>query len=745
METDGRPIAELELQFAERPDSDAFIPLAEAYLRDQRLMEATVVCKKGLKSHPQRLDARLLMARILRAQRKFPRALEQVEQALQAHPEAADALAMRGRLRLDRQDGAGVEDLRAAYDRNPNPALRAELEALGALEPAPPEPAPFSAAPVPPAAADRGAPSAAPAPAGPVSSPRSAAARPGSGVGGPPAAAFPTTPAPMPPAARAKPRTPSTIRGEQALEAMAREQNGAEKKGARPWVTLGLFFVLAAVTVAVFTWRSWEKARLEAIDALLTEARPAFDRDTAEGYALAADGLETILAEHDPKHPEALARLTHALAILWAEHGEEDRLVRLGQVAALAKEQAADESDTWAGVGLQTLEAAPDRVEGAAAARAAMQPFASRFGDGTAVDLVLGQAEMAEGEYDAAFESMERVQRSGRMRTRTSVLMAIAARKAGRFGTAKSLLDEALRTTPDHPRALATLASLELRQNRVEAAKKVLEQFEKVARRTELSSRTRAAALYARSEYFRRTGQEARAEGLYREAVELDPRNADFPHGLGRWQLLVGRPKEAIDPLERAVALEPGRYAFLVDLAEAEMNLRRFEAANAHIDRALQLEPDFLPALLAKGRSMRRTGDPGTEAYLRQLLDERPSAKVELALELGRWFRSRDRFERSQAELEDAIASMGGRSKMLQAEVVLSYGRLMEDMGQVESAQASYARAAEFGDPEGWYRLSAAAYRASQPELAKKACTRYLKAGQGLRYARNAQAICDRL
>jgi tetratricopeptide (TPR) repeat protein len=526
---------------------------------------------------------------------------------------------------------------------------------------------------------------------------------------------------------------------------MAREQGGLQKKTVRPWATIGLALGLAAVTVAVVTWRSWEKARLEAIDALLTQSRSAFDRDTAEGYALAAASLEKILAEHDPSHPEALGRLTHALAILWAEHGEEDRLARLGEVAARAKEEALGEAETWAGVGLQALEGAPDRVEGAAAARAAMEPFASRFGDGTAVDLVLGQAELAEGEYEAAFASMERVQRSGRMPTRTSVLMAIAARKAGRFQTAKSLLDDALRITPDHPRALATLASLELRQNRVEAAKKALEQFEKAARRTEVSARTRAAARYARSEYFYRTGQEARAEGLYREAVELDPRNADFPHGLGRWHLLVGRPEEALEPLERAVTLEPGRYAFLVDLAEAEMNLRRFEKANAHIDRALQLEPDYLPALLAKGRAMRRTGQPGTAAYLRQLLDERPGAKVEIKLELGRWFRSRERYEEGQAELEEAIASMGGRSKMLQAEVVLSYGRLMEDMGRLETAKESYARAAEFGDPEGWYRLSAAAFRSSQPELAKEACTRYLEAGQGLRYARNAQAICDRL
>ena len=45
-------LAKLEHAFAADPSSDAYKPLAEAYLGMGRFMEAMVVCKKGVKAHP---------------------------------------------------------------------------------------------------------------------------------------------------------------------------------------------------------------------------------------------------------------------------------------------------------------------------------------------------------------------------------------------------------------------------------------------------------------------------------------------------------------------------------------------------------------------------------------------------------------------------------------------------------------------------------------------------------------------
>ena len=57
-------ITELELAFAQDPQSSAYVPLCEAYLDQSRFMEAMVVAKKGLKAHPSSVDARLLLASV---------------------------------------------------------------------------------------------------------------------------------------------------------------------------------------------------------------------------------------------------------------------------------------------------------------------------------------------------------------------------------------------------------------------------------------------------------------------------------------------------------------------------------------------------------------------------------------------------------------------------------------------------------------------------------------------------------
>ncbi|MBK6684249.1 MAG: hypothetical protein IPG45_07235 [Deltaproteobacteria bacterium] len=62
-------ITELELQFAQNPDSIAYVPLCEAYIAQGRFMEAMVVCKKSIKAHPQAAEPRILLARVYAEQK----------------------------------------------------------------------------------------------------------------------------------------------------------------------------------------------------------------------------------------------------------------------------------------------------------------------------------------------------------------------------------------------------------------------------------------------------------------------------------------------------------------------------------------------------------------------------------------------------------------------------------------------------------------------------------------------------
>ena len=77
-------LSQLEHAFATDPNSDSYRPLAEAYLGMGRFMEAMVVCKKGVKAHPERADARVLLARVYADQNKDRKAIEELEGAITA-------------------------------------------------------------------------------------------------------------------------------------------------------------------------------------------------------------------------------------------------------------------------------------------------------------------------------------------------------------------------------------------------------------------------------------------------------------------------------------------------------------------------------------------------------------------------------------------------------------------------------------------------------------------------------------
>ena len=72
-------LASLEMAFAKDPTSDAFIPLSNAYLEQGRFMEAMVVCKKGIRSQPENVAGRVLLAKVYAGQGKIPKALDEVK------------------------------------------------------------------------------------------------------------------------------------------------------------------------------------------------------------------------------------------------------------------------------------------------------------------------------------------------------------------------------------------------------------------------------------------------------------------------------------------------------------------------------------------------------------------------------------------------------------------------------------------------------------------------------------------
>src|SRR3954464_4806834 len=113
-------LAKLEHAFATDPASEAYRPLAEAYLGMGRFMEAMVVCKKGVKAHPTAADPRILLARVYAEQGKDKKALEELAGALQVAPADKNVLRMTGALQLKNGEAdAGKANLLKAWEADP--------------------------------------------------------------------------------------------------------------------------------------------------------------------------------------------------------------------------------------------------------------------------------------------------------------------------------------------------------------------------------------------------------------------------------------------------------------------------------------------------------------------------------------------------------------------------------------------------------------------------------------------------
>ena len=144
-------LAELEMAFAKDPASDAFLALSAAYLEQGRFMEAMVVCKKGIKSQPDNIEGRLLLARVYAGQGKLPKAIEEVNAVLEQKADTAEAHFLLGQLheRSGRFEEA-IESFKKAVAVEPSheeavAALKAKGIEVEPPKPAAPEPPPAPA------------------------------------------------------------------------------------------------------------------------------------------------------------------------------------------------------------------------------------------------------------------------------------------------------------------------------------------------------------------------------------------------------------------------------------------------------------------------------------------------------------------------------------------------------------------------------------------------------------------------
>jgi len=197
--------------------------------------------------------------------------------------------------------------------------------------------------------------------------------------------------------------------------------------------------------------------------------------------------------------------------------------------------------------------------------------------------------------------------------------------------------------------------------------------------------RQRAAALDAmlqRAAFFIQHGQPADAEQLAAGILELKPGHAEATKILGYARLMLGRAKEALEPLEKT-ARQSRDPRDETQLAIALRQMDRREDALVWLKRAVQRKPVFAPAFHELGfilKSLHRLDE--AIAVLTQGIEAAPKAP-ELAVQLGHAYYARDDRAKAQKYFAQALA------------VNVRHPEAINGLGMVLMDQRDFAQAAE--------------------------------------------------
>jgi cellulose synthase operon protein C len=666
-------ISSLEHAFAADPGSDAYRPLTEAYLSMGRFMEAMVVCKKGVKAHPDDPGAKVLLARVYAEQGKDRKALDELVSILAAYPTFAAANRLAGELHLrlgEREQGEAA--LRRAAETAPDdPEVREALAKHGlsaaasrpgaAAPSAPPaKPPPTRAPPVPAAGAPAAAGS---APAAPAAKPSAAAAPAKDSITGDIQIEEAPAPTPVPTGRERALEYAESLADKYATREFTLSTPVAGGKRARPSkkgtiaTTVGLFVVLAA---ALGGWALFQKSRSETIkeiDRLLRETLPLVDKDLPAAYAEAARKCEQIL-ELDDRSIAGHAYLAYVNALRAGEHGEGDE-VKAAAVRHVEAARQLGQRHSHLVAAEAYLKAHGGDVAGAKETLASVlegnEGVQSPFLHG-----VLGAVHLREGDLDAAREVLGRAQKASPGDVRVAWLLAEQFRRRG-VGyelQASGFYDYALRIQKDHLSSILGKALVLLERGQLDEAGRAAELA--LSPQAAASKPQQALAHAVRAGVLAARGKRDEAAAAEAEAAKLDPANADIPYLVGLRKLREGDAAGAAEALQRATSLEPRRVSLYADLVRALLATEGgSKQAIETVKRAIGRLGDHPRLALVLGDAYRAAGDQdlarGQYEKAIQLGRPFPDARVALA----RLHRSNKNIPGALVELTQAIDEYG--------------------------------------------------------------------------------------
>src|SRR5216684_4062318 len=445
-------LAKLEHAFATHPTSEAYKPLAEADWGMGRFMEAMVVCKKGVKAHPNTPEPRVLLAKVYAEQGKEKKALEELLGALQVAPNDKALLRHVALLQFKTGDAeAGKGNLLKAYQLDPGDPDTAAAMAQAKVEvPKQPLKAPGSPPVLSPAApsattvrSSNGAPM---RDGAPISAQQVAVAR------RPAAGSRPVPRAVAPPLQWEIEPEPEPLLA-------SRKSSGTRK-------FFKFLVLMIPLTVAGYTlYGRWRAYHNREIKKYLDQAAEQLRHDSYSSYQKASEAADKVL-ELDPTSTAAHGYLAYAYAVRWGEHGGGENARRLAEEHLAAAKKGGEISSHLYASDALILAHLGKSSQAAADLETQVKQFDAQGRASPLMYLTLGLIQSNASDFEHARESLEKAQSLAPDDPRVYAALATLYRRRGQDSEALKNFDSALRYERDHPESLLGKALLILQVDR---------------------------------------------------------------------------------------------------------------------------------------------------------------------------------------------------------------------------------------------------------------------------------------
>ncbi|MCX7945220.1 MAG: tetratricopeptide repeat protein [Deltaproteobacteria bacterium] len=714
----GKDIAQLEMQFTQDPNSLVFVDLVDAYLEKGRMVEAMVMARRGIKSHPK--EGYLALARVYMKQAKFAKGIEALNEVIKIDANNADAYFMKGNLHLKlNENEAAIEALKKAYELNPS-----NLEAKALL-------------------LEKGVnltpPSVISEEVGEEETDRITTKKPSSlgkpGVKKKSVSPYPKKVPPPPPpdkpldAGQEGAQVPKEMEAQETTESIdVREKKRVTKlppptpedfaagddilKKEQAKKTLMLIVVLGIISATIIGFIAYTANKAKKVKNLTNIAVENIKLDTYWGYLEAKKALESVIKLEDSGSFKAT--LGYVEAILFGEYGGDANIVKAATEHINDAIQKKDNSATL--IAAQMLM----KIYGGDA-NSAIQLGKEEVMKGNQHSrllwaLAIGLLKVGNYEEAVEFTKKAHLSETGNdpkaKDPRSYKIMGDISYKQGYMAQALGQYELALKDNSQHTGSLLGKALvLSSDPSKYGEAMQIVEDVLKLKSENKLSTREESIATFIKGVIYYNKGSTKEGEDLLNASLALDKDNPLIHFELAKIYASAGNVEKAISSFDNAIKLDPKNPTYYIKKGEFLISKEKYDEAISTLKRAANLmqEKDRGEAYVLIARALRKKGsldDALKEASKALGINpEDPFAHMEK----GQVYLARQDEQRAIEEFELALSGFKSmRNKKAVVELAISLGKMYKKNKNNERAEEMFKNAVET-DPkmgaEGFFQL----------------------------------------